>query len=210
MTVDFEHVVHKGISNITPEDVAVAQELGYVIKLVGDIQETTSGIAPKYLQPSYQKSSPCKRQWCDECCICRIYRYRSVYVLWTGRWAKPTATSVMADIIRIVRRLKDNTIGKAFNEYSPLQLATPSDVKSEYYFSIDAPDKNGKMLRLAEIFNSEEISFKQILQQVADGETARLVIVTHEMSKTQLENVTDKLSKETDFTVLNTFKVLGE
>ncbi|HEM4895769.1 TPA: homoserine dehydrogenase, partial [Streptococcus suis] len=57
---------------------------------------------------------------------------------------------------------------------------------------------------------SEEISFKQILQQAADGETARLVIVTHEMSKTQLENVTDKLSKETDFTVLNTFKVLGE
>lgn len=117
----------------------------------------------------------------------------------------------MADIIRIVRRLKDNTIGKAFNEYSrPLQLAALSDVKSEYYFSIDAPDKNGKMLRLAEIFNSEEISFKQILQQAADGETARLVIVTHEMSKTQLENVTDKLSKETDFTVLNTFKVLGE
>ncbi|NQH42794.1 homoserine dehydrogenase, partial [Streptococcus suis] len=212
MTVDFEHVAHKGISNITPEDVAVAQELGYVIKLVGDIQETTSGIAAEVSPTFLPKNHPLAsvNGVMNAVFVESIGIGQSMYY-GPGAGQKPTATSVMADIIRIVRRLKDNTIGKAFNEYSrPLQLAAPSDVKSEYYFSIDAPDKNGKMLRLAEIFNSEEISFKQILQQAADGETARLVIVTHEMSKTQLENVTDKLSKETDFTVLNTFKVLGE
>lgn len=212
MTVDFEHVAHKGISNITPEDVAVAQELGYVIKLVGDIQETTSGIAAEVSPTFLPKNHPLAsvNGVMNAVFVESIGIGQSMYY-GPGAGQKPTATSVMADIIRIVRRLKDNTIGKAFNEYSRLlQLAAPSDVKSEYYFSIDAPDKNGKMLRLAEIFNSEEISFKQILQQAADGETARLVIVTHEMSKTQLENVTDKLSKEIDFTVLNTFKVLGE
>ncbi len=58
MTVDFEHVAHKGISNITPEDVAVAQELGYVIKLVGDIQETTSGIAAEVSPTFLPKNHP--------------------------------------------------------------------------------------------------------------------------------------------------------
>lgn len=89
MTVDFEHVAHKGISNITPEDVAVAQELGYVIKLVGDIQETTFWYCCRSISnlPT-EKSSTCKRERCDECCICRIYRHWPVYVLWTRRWAK--------------------------------------------------------------------------------------------------------------------------
>ena len=35
MKVAFDDVAHKGIRNITPEDVAVAQDLGYVVKLVG-------------------------------------------------------------------------------------------------------------------------------------------------------------------------------
>ena len=34
MTIDFDDVAHKGITTITPDDVAVAQKLGYVIKLV--------------------------------------------------------------------------------------------------------------------------------------------------------------------------------
>lgn len=66
------------------------------------------------------------------------------------------------------------------------------------------------MLRAAEIFNSEAVSFKQILHQASDGQYARLVIVTHEMSKTQLENVTEKLNTVSDFQVGNIFKVLGE
>lgn len=66
------------------------------------------------------------------------------------------------------------------------------------------------MLRLAEIFNSEDISFEQVLQQKANGTTARVVIITHELSKTQLANVTEKLTAVSDFELLNTFKVLGE
>ncbi len=212
MTVDFEHVAHKGISHITPEDVAVAQELGYVIKLVGDIQETASGIfaevSPTFLPKDHPLASVSGVM--NAVFVESIGIGQSMYY-GPGAGQKPTATSVVADIIRIVRRLKEGTVGKAFNEYSrSLKLAIPSDVKSEYYFSIVTPDKNGKMLRLAELFNAEEISFKQILQKGVNGNIARLVIVTHEMSKTQLENVTVRLAQETDFTVLNILKVLGE
>ena len=44
MNIQFDQVGHKGISQITPQDVSVAQSLGYVIKLVGSIVETESGI----------------------------------------------------------------------------------------------------------------------------------------------------------------------
>ena len=89
-------------------------------------------------------------------------------------------TSVVADIVRIVRRLNDGTIGKDFNEYSrDLVLANPEDVKANYYFSILAPDSKGQVLKLAEIFNAQDISFKQILQDGKQEGKARIVIITH-------------------------------
>ena len=44
-TIDFDDVTHRGVTNISTDDVAVAQELGYVIKLVGDVREVESGIS---------------------------------------------------------------------------------------------------------------------------------------------------------------------
>ncbi|CRH87559.1 Homoserine dehydrogenase [Chlamydia trachomatis] len=212
MTIDFDDVAHKGISNIRPEDVAVAQELGYVIKLVGDVQETESGVSAEVSPTFLPKQHPLAsvNGVMNAVFLESIGIGQSMFY-GPGAGQKPTAASVTADIIRIVRRLKEDNVGKAFNEFSrPVQLAAKDDVKSEYYFSITTPDENGKMFRAAEIFNSESVSFKQILQQASDGQHARLVIVTHEMSKTQLENVTEKLNAISDFQVGNIFKVLGE
>lgn len=212
MKVSFDDVAHKGIRNITPEDVAVAQDLGYVVKLVGSIEETPSGIAaevtPTFLPEAHPLASV--NGVMNAVFVESIGIGESMYY-GPGAGQKPTATSVVADIVRIVRRLNDRTIGKDFNEYSrDLVLANPEDVKANYYFSILAPDSKGQVLKLAEIFNAQDISFKQILQDGKEGDKARVVIITHKINKAQLENVSAELKKVSEFDLLNTFKVLGE
>ena len=212
MKVAFDDVAHKGIRNITPEDVAVAQELGYVVKLVGSIEETPSGIAAEVTPTFLPKSHPLAsvNGVMNAVFVESIGIGESMYY-GPGAGQKPTATSVVADIVRIVRRLNDGTIGKDFNEYSrDLVLANPEDVKANYYFSILAPDSKGQVLKLAEIFNAQDISFKQILQDGKEGDKARVVIITHKINKSQLENVSAELKKVSEFDLLNTFKVLGE
>lgn len=212
MTIKFEDVSHKGIRDITPEDVSVAQRLGYIIKLVATIEETPSGIAAEVSPTFLPKGHPLAsvNGVMNAVFVESIGIGESMFY-GPGAGQKPTATSVVADIARIVRRLKDQTIGKTFNEFSrPVELAAPADVKSDYYFSIKAPDQSGQVLRLAEIFNGEQASFKQILQDGVDGQTARVVIVTHAISKTQLENITAKLRAVDEFEVQNVLKVLGE
>ncbi|MGT2835307.1 homoserine dehydrogenase [Streptococcus hyointestinalis] len=212
MTIDFEQVDHQGISTITPDDVAVAQELGYVIKLVGDIRETATGISAEVSPTFLPKDHPLAsvNDVMNAVFVESIGIGESMYY-GPGAGQKPTATSVTADIVRIARRLSDNTVGKPFNEFSrETRLADASDVKSHYYFAITTPDEKGQLLRLAELFNAEDISFEQVLQQKASDNQARVVIITHSMSKTQLAHITDKLSAISDMTLLNTFKVLGE
>ena len=58
MNIQFDQVGHKGISQITPQDVSVAQSLGYVIKLVGSIVETESGIAAEVTPTFLPKHHP--------------------------------------------------------------------------------------------------------------------------------------------------------
>jgi len=212
MKVAFDDVAHKGIRNITPEDVAVAQELGYVVKLVGSIEETPSGIAAEVTPTFLPKAHPLAsvNGVMNAVFVESIGIGESMYY-GPGAGQKPTATSVVADIVRIVRRLNDGTIGKDFNEYSrELVLANPEDVKANYYFSILAPDSKGQVLKLAEIFNAQDISFKQILQDGKEDDKARVVIITHKINKAQLENVSAELKKVSEFDLLNTFKVLGE
>ena len=212
MNVKFEDVGHQGIRNITPEDVAVAQELGYVVKLVGSIEETASGIAAEVTPTFLPKEHPLAsvNGVMNAVFVESIGIGESMYY-GPGAGQKPTATSVVADIARIVRRLNDGTIGKAFNEYSrPVVLAKPEDVKANYYFSILAPDSKGQVLKLAELFNAEDISFKQILQDGKQEGKARVVIITHKINKAQLENITAALKGVAEFELLNTFKVLGD
>ena len=212
MKVAFDDVAHKGIRNITPEDVTVAQELGYVVKLVGSIEETPSGIVAEVTPTFLPKAHPLAsvNGVMNAVFVESIGIGESMYY-GPGAGQKPTATSVVADIVRIVRRLNDGTIGKDFNEYSrDLVLANPEDVKANYYFSILAPDSKGQVLKLAEIFNAQDISFKQILQDGKEGDKARVVIITHKINKAQLENVSAELKKVSEFDLLNTFKVLGE
>ena len=212
MNVQFDQVGHKGIRNITPEDVAVAQSLGYVIKLVGSIEETPSGLSAEVTPTFLPKAHPIAgvNGVMNAVYVESIGIGESMYY-GPGAGQKPTATSVVADIIRIVRRLNEGTIGKAFNEYSrPVQLAKPEDVKSDYYFSIQTPDMKGQLLKLAQIFNQEDVSFKQVLQAGAKDSVARVVIITHQLNQTQLHHIIEKIDAEADFTLLNTFKVLGE
>ena len=68
-----------------------------------------------------------------------------------------------------------------------LVLANPEDVKANYYFSILAPDSKGQVLKLAEIFNAQDISFKQILQDGKEGDKARVVIITHKINNLNLK-----------------------
>lgn len=212
MTVKFEDIAHQGIRKITPEDVTVAQQLGYVVKLVGSIEETKSGLAAEVTPTFLPKSHPLAsvNGVMNAVYVESIGVGESMYY-GPGAGQKPTATSVVADVIRIVRRINEGTVGKAFNEFQrELVLAKREDIKSPYYFSILTPDSKGQVLRLAEIFNTEDVSLQQILQQGTDGKTARVVIITHAINKTQLENVTRKLQATSGFKLLNTFKVLGE
>ncbi|QDK71264.1 homoserine dehydrogenase [Lactococcus protaetiae] len=210
MSLSASEVQHSGIREIDKSDVEIAQQLGYVIKLVGEIVEVESGIfaevSPTFIPKTHPLSSVSgvmNAVFIESLGIGESMFYGP------GAGQKPTITSVLADIIRVVKRMNDGTIGKSFNEYSrKTKLAKPENVKNKYYFSIETPDSTGQFLRLVKIFTSEDASFEQVLQQKGDGKRAIVAIICHSLNQVQLKNIREKLNREVDFSLLNSFKVI--
>lgn len=211
MVLPFDKVSHQGISKITPVDVAMAQDLGYVIKLVGDVRETTSGVLAEVAPTLIPNAHPLAtvNGVMNAVFVESIGLGQSMYY-GPGAGQKPTAVSVMTDIIRIARRLSEQTVGKAFNDFSrEVVMAKPEDVINAYYLAIKVSDGQEDFWRLTTLLANHGIAVQQVFQKALDDCTL-VVAMLKDVSQKTLMELTESLSADDKMTVHNIFKVLGE
>lgn len=211
MSMPFEKIEHQGITHITPEDVAAADQLGYVIKLIGSIRDCSEGlqaqVAPTLVPKSHQLAGV-------------INAMNAVYVesvgigqsLFYGPGAgqKPTATSVLADLVEIGRCLTHQLSITPFNRFERVgQLAPAEDCLAYYYLSITCPKEMGLMEE--EQTRDEKIPLIQKMLDVPiNDQQKHLVIVTNNISQATFEAFKHRLATKPGVTILNSFNVLGE
>ncbi|MGT9066342.1 homoserine dehydrogenase, partial [Enterococcus faecalis] len=120
-----------------------------------------------------------------------------------GAGAKPTATSVVSDLITIAKNIRLATTGHMFNSYQhKTQLTSSENVFGQYYFSLDVPDTPGQFLQLTQLMTKAEVSFDQLVQQKSDGQRARIVAITHQISKAQMQQVVIAIQNTEAFQLL--------
>ncbi|HEL1259310.1 homoserine dehydrogenase [Streptococcus equi subsp. zooepidemicus] len=211
MTIDFEAISYSGIDKIRPEDMTVAQKLGYVIKLVGLLEETASGlnaeVSPVFLPKTHPLATVdgvMNAVYVESIGVGQAMFYGP------GAGQMPTATAVVADMIQAACTLRDHT-APVFNRFATkTRLAKPEDIVSSYYFAIQAANKAGQLLELTRLCDVCGIRVEQLLSDEIDSDRLDFVMITHEMSKKELVCFTALLQDHQDFRMLSTFKILGD
>ncbi|MDN6070078.1 MAG: homoserine dehydrogenase [Lactococcus plantarum] len=210
MTIKFDDVRHEGIRHITPADVKLAQKLGFVIKLVGEIVERESGIyaevVPTFLPNSHQLATV---NGVMNAVFVESIGIGEAMFYGPGAGQKPTAASVVADIIQLSNYISKSETAPAFNTFvRETVYAKKEDLLDKYYFAIETEDKSGQLLRLAELFHAENVSFEQVFQDKISEDVATIAIISHQMDLNQFDSLVDKISKLEGFTLRNTIKVI--
>ena len=211
MTIKFEDVRHEGIRNITPEDVKLAQKLGFVIKLVGEIVERPSGIyaevVPTFLPKNHQLATV---NGVMNAVFVESIGINEAMFYGPGAGQKPTATSVVEDVIELAKGIDRGEVLPAFNTFTRETVyATKEDLVDKYYFAIETEDKAGQLLHLAELFHAENVSFEQVFQEnIGDNHRASIAIISHKMDLNQFDSLVEKISNLDGFTLRNTIKVI--
>ena len=210
MTIKFEDVRHEGIRHITPEDVKLAQKLGFVIKLVGEIVERPSGIyaevVPTFLPKNHQLATV---NGVMNAVFVESIGINEAMFYGPGAGQKPTATSVVADVIELAKGINKGDVLPAFNTFTRETVyATTEDLVDKYYFAIETEDKAGQLLHLAELFHAEKVSFEKVFQENIGDNRASIAIISHKMDLNQFDSLVEKISALDGFTLRNTIKVI--
>ncbi|WP_269533012.1 homoserine dehydrogenase [Chitinimonas sp. BJYL2] len=186
--MQFEKAYLEGISKLTREDIAYAEQLGYRIKLLGIARRRAEGIELR-VHPTL---IPYKRIIANVDGVMNAVVVQGDAVgqtLYSGRGAgsEPTASAVVADLVDVTRTLTADPGHRvphfAFqpDQLSDLPILPISEVETSYYLRLRAHDRPGVMADITRILASGGISIDAMLQkEPAEGEQiVDIIILTH-------------------------------
>lgn len=200
----------EGISTIQQKDVQQADAFGYTIKLLGISRRIDDGVFAEVgpvLVPQDHPLATINNE--NNAVMVTGKAVGETLFYGPGAGGLPTANSVLSDIVSVTKNIVLGTTGNGFNNYqSQVGKVDPKNVIYPYYLSLKMLDAPGQMLKFTQIMTQIGASFSQIVQTKNDDQTARVVIITHEMSKAQLNDLKTHLSKINTMSLLAAYKVL--
>ncbi|GGG02386.1 homoserine dehydrogenase [Paenibacillus albidus] len=190
--VELSDVSVKGISGVSKEDIAFAKRLGYEMKLLGiaerQNEEFSISVEPTMIRNSHPIAS-----------VNGVFN--AVYVFGeavgetmfygAGAGAMPTATSVVADLVAVVKNLKLGVNGlKQIVPYKQKKLKSDEDILFKNFLLLHVDDKAGVLAKITQVFAEYDVSLDSVVQQANPNNTnAEIIIVTHDASKASMNKV---------------------
>ena len=185
--LQFEKTYTEGISRITSEDVAYAEQLGYRIKHLGITRRTNLGIELR-VHPTL---IPNRRLIANVDGVMNAVLVHGDAVGPTlyygaGAGSEPTASAVVADLVDVTRTLTTDPENRVPHlAFQPgalvdVDILDMDQVETAYYLRMQAQDRPGVLAEVTRILAGQEISIEAILQkEPAETASATIIMLTH-------------------------------
>jgi homoserine dehydrogenase len=171
--VGLADVSYQGITEIQPEDISYAKELGLSLKLLGVAERRDDGISvrvfPCFLysgHPLAPVEGPFNAVMVEAPAITEIT------MSGPGAGGIETASAVLGDVVSIIS-------GKAPVHAAHQRLEIVRDIPSAFYLHLEVADRPGVLATIADVLGRNEVSVRSVVQRGL-GNDARLVMVMHE------------------------------
>ncbi|MBN3890343.1 MAG: homoserine dehydrogenase [Nostoc sp. JL31] len=186
--INLQDVYTEGIRQVSKTDIAYAEKLGFVIKLLAIAKRDTPSsplsvrVHPTLVPQAHPLAS-----------INGVYNailvegepIGQVMFFGPGAGAGATASAVTSDILNLVAILKTNTavtnplLACGHQEYC--QIAPMAELITRFYARFLTNDQPGVIGKLGTCFGNYGVSLESIVQTGFQGELAEIVVVTHDV-----------------------------
>lgn len=197
-------IYKEGIRNITEEDMALAKEFGYRIKLLGTAAKGNDNgnfdvrVHPTLVpldHPLASVSGP------NNGILVRGHAVGQLTLIGPGAGKLPTASAVVGDLMNLAGALKLPDFASYFQpaiDAAPASAAPPLTWKYPFYLRLVVKDTPGVIGKIGNIFGNHNISISTIIQRGVEGKEATVVILTHDVLGKDMNAALDEL-KNCDF-----------
>jgi len=192
--VSFEAVELEGIGNISIDDITLAADMGYRIKLLGVAQMTGRGLEQRMTPCLVPADSPLGQlQGGTNMVVLEGDSVGQIVLRGPGAGMGPTASAVMGDVMDIARGTRLSTFGQP-----AASLAAPQAAKSatpaSYYLRMVLLDKPGALAKIATCLGEAGVSIDQMRQHRHEGTQAPVLIVTHKATRDDIDHAISRFA----------------
>jgi homoserine dehydrogenase len=192
--VAFDAVELQGIQNISLDDIHLARDMGYRIKLLGVTQMTGRGLEQRMTPCLVPVESPLGQlQGGTNMVVLEGDSVGQIVLRGPGAGEGPTASAVMGDVLDLARGLRLPTFGipaKALAKPVPARTATPS----AWYMRMTLLDKPGALAKIATCLGEAGVSIDQMRQNGHEGVHAPVLIVTHKAAPADIADAMERFA----------------
>jgi len=178
---DMENLPTEGIRNIAPVDIDYARELGYRIKLLGVARRTEDGVETRVRPAMVPLEAPlAKVMDAINAVVVQGDSVGQTVYEGPGAGQGPTASSVVADILDIVRGNTYPPLGIPVSSLQELPSIPADKHMGTYYIRLRVKDQSGVMADITAELARENVSIESMLQRgkAPDG-GVYIVMTTH-------------------------------
>ena len=194
--VTVSDVYREGISQITLEDVKLAKDLGYVIKLLAIAELTPKDEISVRVHPVMIEKSHPLASVRDAFNAVFVEAESAGPLMFYGRGAggAPTASAILGDVLAVSRHIAHNAVGQRETDYADRDIAPIETTKTKFLIRLVVQDKPGVLAAIAQVFAAQGVSIQTVDQNGRDAD-AELIIVTHLATEGELKATVDALTK---------------
>lgn len=207
--IKIENVYREGITKISPDDMAAANEMGYKIKLIASAELSEDGKADVRVHPMLvpKTKTLAHIDYVTNAVSLSGHPVGDVTLSGPGAGEFPTASSVVGDILAIA-----SEIGKTdyllpmmrCNHHENALMIPVEKTQNKYYISITAQNSLGVIGRIGKACEDHNISLASIVQkEVAGDNAAKITVITEICREKDMQNVINIFNNDSAITKVN-------
>ena len=188
-----ELIEREGITKITKEDISIAKDMGFVIKLLAIAKQRDGKIEARVNPVFLSKNHPLANVNDSFNAVFLVGdNVGDIMLYGRGAGALPTGSAIVSDIVFCARQDKHARYGEMNNVMTAKDI--DEDYPSEYYIRLDVHDVAGVIADVAAVFKKYKVSISQ-MRQDDRKEIIPIVFVTHETKKKSMMKAIEDISR---------------
>lgn len=191
----------KGIDKLSVEDVKIASDFGYVVKLIGSAVKTDNGVD----------------LWVEPCLVDHHHFFANVHneynavmikgdasddVVFYGKGAGqlPAASAVVSDIIDLAKFIATETAGEVqnviYSKKKNIKFLPHGKSKSDYYLRFSVVDRPGVLAKISGILGEYGVSIASLYQKERNKDKkVSIIITTHRAVSEKIAQALEAIDK---------------
>ena len=200
--LQFDKTYTEGISKITLDDVAYAEELGYRIKHLGVARRTEAGVEQRVHPTLIPKSRLIANvNGVMNAVLVKGDAVGATLYYGAGAGDEATGSAVIADIIDVTRTLTTDPENRvphlAFqpNELADIPVVSMDAVETAFYLRMTAKDEAGVLAEVTRILGDKNISIEAFIQKQPenDGDDANIILLTQRVNEGDMNSALEQI-----------------